>query len=77
MPVGQLKGSVKSKGRLAVGGKVVYRRNTMYKGMEGSPEFQDRLTVSGIYQTYVTLEETPNIRYEVSDFFDYFTQIGD
>lgn len=75
--MGNMQGTVKSKGRLTVGGKVVYRKETMYKGMDGSPEKEDRLTVKGIYQTYVTLEETPHIRYDLSDFFDYFTQIGD
>lgn len=75
--MGNMQGAVKSKARLAVGSKVVYRKDTFYKGIEGSPEKEDRLTVAGIYQTYISLEETPHIRYDVSDFFDYFTQIGD
>ena len=75
--MGNMSGAVKSKGRLAVGSKVVYKRDTMYKGFQGSPEKEDRLTVKGIFQTYVQLEETPHIRYDLDDFFHYFNQIGD
>lgn len=74
--MGNLEGTVKTKARLTVGGKVVYKRKTLYKGFAESPAHQDRLTVSGIFKTYVTLTETPSIRYDLDDFFDYFTQIG-
>lgn len=74
--MGNLAGSVKTKARLAVGGKVVYRKKTLYKGQPESPSFQDRLEVSGIFKTYITLKETPSIRYDIDDFFDYFNQIG-
>jgi hypothetical protein len=74
--MGNLEGAVKTKARLAVGSTVVFKKKTLYKGFADSPSFQDRLTVSGIFKTYITLTETPSTRYDIEDFFDYFTQVG-
>lgn len=74
--MGNMEGSVKTKARLKVGSKVVYSKKVDYKGFQGSPKDQDRLTVKGIFKTHIKLEETPNINYDLEDFFDYFVEIG-
>ena len=74
--MGNMEGSVKTKARLAVGSVVVYSKEINYKGFDTSPTFQQRLTVKGIYKTHVKLEETPNINYDLSDFFEHFVEIG-
>lgn len=76
MSTGQMQGSVVSKGRLKVGSIVVYTKETFYKGFENSPTKEQRLTVKGVFRTHIKLEETPNINYDTSDFFDYFTIIS-
>jgi len=73
--MGNLAGAAVSKGRLKVGSVVAYRKSTMYKGFDNSPKEMDRLTVKGIFKTHIKLEETPNINYDIDDFFDYFVII--
>lgn len=70
-----MKGAAKTKARLRIGSKVVYKSKDAYKGFENSPTHQQRLTVEGIYTTHIRLVETPNIHYDISTFFDFFTEI--
>lgn len=73
--MGNMSGASNSKARLKKGSKVVYRKNILYKGMENSPQQDERYTVDGIFSTHVKLEEIPDINFDLDTFFNYFTEL--